>query len=73
MDEYKRYRFVKEYVKSENEKIPVGSEITFMNGRIFFNGGMTTPLFTKLFLDLIEEEKKSPNYLKEVPIPYNKV
>lgn len=73
MDDYRRYRFVKEYIKSKNEKIPVNSEITVMNGRVFFNGGMTTPLFTKFFLDLIEVEKKNPNFLKEVPIPYNKV
>ena len=72
-DDYKRYRFVKEYKKSETEKIPVGSEVTIMNGRVYFNGGMTTPLFTKFFLDLIELEKKNSNYLKEVPIPYNKV
>lgn len=72
-DDYRRYRFIKEYKKSETEKIPVGSEITVMNGRVYFNGGMTTPLFTKFFLDLIEAEKDHQNYLREVPIPYNKV
>lgn len=73
MDEYKRYIFIKEYVKSPSEKIPEGSEITYQNGRVFFNGGMQSPFYTKFFTDLIEQEKVKKEYLREIAIPYNKI
>lgn len=43
MNNYRRFKFVKELKKSETEKIPVGSEITVLNDTIYFNGGMITP------------------------------
>lgn len=73
MDNYRRFKFVKEYVKSESEKIPKDSELTVLNDKIFFNGGMVTPANYFLLKGLIESEIKSPNYLEEVPIPRNKI
>lgn len=35
MNNYRRFKFVKELKKSETEKIPVGSEITVLNDTIF--------------------------------------
>lgn len=72
---YRRFRFIKPYIKSETERIPEGSELTIMENRIYFEGGMITPAYYYLMLQLIKDydEGKEPKYLKEVPIPYNKV
>lgn len=73
MNNYKRYKFVKE-LKVKEGTFPVGSEITVMNDRIFYNGGMIQPSFYDLFADLIEYETiKGFKYLREIPIPYNKI
>lgn len=73
MDFYKKFVFVKDFNKSETEKIPSGSELLVLNDKIYFNGGMITPANYFLFNSLIEKEMEHPNYLREVPIPYNKV
>ena len=73
MENYKRYKFVKE-LKVKEGTFAVGSEITVLNDRIYFNGGQIQPAFYDLFYDLIEYETiKGFNYLREVPIPYNKL
>jgi hypothetical protein len=69
---YKRFRFVKPY-KTVDGTIPVGGELTVMNATIFYNGGMLEPSFYDEFKTLIQNEMKKKNYLKEVPIPYNKI
>ena len=69
---YKRWRLVKPFT-CEYGTLPVGSEITILKEAIYFNGGMVNPLFYNFFRDFINHEVKEPNYLKEVPIPYNKV
>ena len=68
---YKRFRFVKPY-KTFDGTIPVGAELTVMNTTIYYNGGMLQPSFYNEFKELILREMKKPNYLKQVPIPYNK-
>lgn len=73
MKNYRRYKFVKEYKKSETEKLPEGSELTVLNGTYYFNGGMVTPANYGFFNKLLAEEKIKSNYLREIPIPYNKV
>lgn len=73
MKNYIRFKFVKELVKSDNERIPVDSELTVLNDTIYFNGGMITPVNYYYFKKLIEDEMKNPNYLKEIPIPVNKL
>lgn len=69
---YKRFRFIKPY-KTFDGTIPVGSELTVMNATIYYNGGMLEPSFYNEFKKLIQKEMKKSFYLKEVPIPYNKV
>ena len=55
------------------ETIPVGSELTILGDRIYFNGGQIMPGLYQLFMGLIRSELKKPHYLKEIPVPYNKV
>lgn len=69
---YKRFKFVKPFT-CEYGTLPADSELTILKEAIYFNGGMVNPLFYNFFRDLINQEVKKPNYLREVPIPYNKV
>lgn len=72
---YKKFIVVKDIgIKGFNNTIKKGSEITVMNDTIYFNDGMVDTMFYDIFRDLIEMElKEGFNYLKEVPILYNKV
>lgn len=70
---YKRFRFVKEFTQPEGT-FKVGDEVTIYEGRVWFNGGMLQPTYRDLLMDLVEyESNEGWNYLREVPIPYNKV
>lgn len=69
---YKRFKFVKPY-KTFDGTIPVGAELTVMKSTIYYNGGMLEPSFYDEFKELILKEMKKPHYLRQVPIPYNKV
>ena len=69
---YKRFRFVKE-LKLPEGTFKVGDEITIMEGHVWFNNGMVQPVYRDLLMDLVEyESNEGWNYLREVPIPYNK-
>lgn len=69
---YKRFKFVKE-LKQPEGTFKVGDEITIMENRVYYNGGMVQPRFVNLLMDLVEyESNEGWNYLKEIPIPYNK-
>lgn len=69
---YKRFIFVKEFTDN-GDKIPVGSELSILNDRVYFNGGQIMPGLHDLFYNLIMSELNKPHYLKEIAIPYNKV
>lgn len=69
---YKRFRFIKPYTSFDGV-IGTGNELTVLNNTIFYNGGMIEPGFYEEFKELIIKEMKKPYFLKEVPIPYNKV
>lgn len=69
---YKRFRFVKPY-KTFDGTIQPGAELTVLNSIIYYNGGMISPAFYDEFKELILKEMKKQHYLREVPIPYNKV
>lgn len=70
---YRRFKVVKEF-SDKDGVIPVGSEITILNDRIYFNGGMISPAYYGLLYDLVEYEiNEGFNYLREVAIPYNKI
>lgn len=72
MNSYRRFRFVKPF-ECQYGKLKAGDEITIMNERLFFNGGIIELQFYNFFMKLIYDEIKNGfNYLKEVPIPYNK-
>ena len=69
---YKRFRFVKE-LKQPEDTFNVGDDITIMEGRVWFNNGMVQPVYRDLLMDLVEyESNEGWNYLREIPIPYNK-
>lgn len=70
---YKRFKFVKEFKQPEGV-LKVNDEVTVMEDKVFYNGGMVQPNYRDLLLDLIEyESNEGWNYLREIPIPYNKV
>jgi hypothetical protein len=69
---YKRFKFVKPY-KAFDGVITPGNELTVLNSTIYYNGGMIEPSFYEEFKELVQKEMKKSFYLKEVPIPYNKV
>lgn len=69
---YKRFKFVRPYPSIEGV-IGVGNELTVMNSNIYYNGGMIEPSFYNEFKELIQQEMNKPHFLKEVPIPYNKI
>lgn len=73
MKDYRRFKFVKELTVKEGT-FPVNATITIMGNRIFYNDGPIQPQFYDLFYDLIEYElNEGFNYLREIPIPYNKI
>lgn len=70
---YKRFKIVKEFKQPEGA-LKVGDEITVMESRVYYNGGMVKPAYRDLLLDLVEYElNEGFIYLREIPIPYNKV
>lgn len=69
---YRRFEFVKDLKKSDNEILRKGDEIRIYNNIIYFNGGQVTPLAYGFLRDLLNQEMVKPNYLRETPIPYNK-
>ena len=69
---YKRFKFVKPFI-DKGEIIPVGSELTVLGDRIYFNGGQIMPGLYRLFMELVQSELDKPHYLREIPVPYNKV
>ena len=72
---YKRLIVTKD-VGAERIEQPTkkGSDLTIMNDTIYFNGGMVDNMFYDIFRDLIDQELRDGfHFLKEIPIPYNKV
>ena len=73
MDAHVRYRFMKP-VQCADGVLKPGDEITIINGRVYFNGGMVMPAFYDFLMGLIKRCETDPNFtaLRRVPIPYNK-
>lgn len=70
---YKRFKFVKE-LKQPEGTFKAGDEVTIMEGRVWYNNGMVQPTYRDLLMDLVEYESINGwKYLREIPIPYNKV
>jgi hypothetical protein len=70
---YRRFEFVKDFKKSENEVLRKGDEIRLYNNLIYFNGGQVTPAAYTFLSEFLAKEMVKPDYLRETPIPYNKV
>lgn len=69
---YKRFKFVKDFQQPEGT-FPKGGEVTIMENRVWYNNGMIQNAYAELLMDLVEYESINGwNYLREVPIPYNK-
>lgn len=69
---YKRFKFVKPFSCPLGE-IDAGHELTVLSGQIYYDGGLMVQQYRDFFQDFICAEMEKPNYLREVPIPYNKV
>lgn len=69
--ENKLFKVAKE-IENNGERIPVGTEISIVNNIIYVNGFQLMPGLYNMFYKLIKDELKSPNYLIEHVIPYNK-
>lgn len=74
----KRFVFVKDFTNGAGEKIKRGTVIDIMDNNILmesntFGGQVIDPVLYNNLHDFIEEEYMHPNYLKEVPVPYNKI
>lgn len=69
--ENKLFKVVKE-IEDNGEKLPIGTEISIINNVIYVNGYQLMPGLYNMFYQLIQGELKSPNYLRECVIPYNK-
>lgn len=74
MSNYVRYRIIKPIVLSPEEVLKPGDEITVMNGRIYYNGGLIMPAFYNFLKELVMRCEEDPNFtsMRRIPIPYNK-
>lgn len=70
--EQKRYIFIKEYT-TQYGTIPEGSQIDYVRGTYYINGGMCTPSSNEMFGRIINDSNLKKEYLREVAIPYNKI
>ena len=72
MQNYRRFKLIQEYT-CEDGTLPVGSDIDVLGDRIMFNGGMIEPQYYRLLYKLITDPELSKKYIREVPVPYNKI
>jgi hypothetical protein len=72
MNYYKRYRLTKDYTCPDGTLL-AGSDIDVFGDKIMFNGGMIQPQYYQTLKELITVDELRKEYIREVPIPYNKV
>lgn len=70
--EYRRFRLIQDYVCSDGTLV-AGSDIDVLGDRIMFNGGMIQPQYYEVLRELITNKELSSKYVREVPVPYNKI
>lgn len=70
--EQKRYVFIKPYT-THCGTIPENSELTLFRGFYHINGGRVLQAYNKYIDALLNDVSLKREYLKEVPIIFNKV
>ena len=73
----KRFVFIKDFTIGSGATINKGTTIDIVDQNIFmesntFGGQVIDPYMYDSLHKFIEDEYRHPNYLKEVPVPYNK-
>ncbi len=73
----KRFVFVKDFSNVAGGIINAGTTIDIVGQNIFmesntFGGQVIDPYMYESLHKFIEQEYARPNYLREVPVPYNK-
>lgn len=74
----KRFKFIKDYNDLGGGTIKKGTLIEVIDNNIFMQsgtyGGQILDKYTyESIVRFIEKETKSPNFLREIPVEYNKV
>ena len=79
---FKSFVFVKPFYNQSGESIPTGTQIDIVDDKIFMSyntgGSQVAPAMYESLHKFIEDEyayeqaHHKPNYLKEIPVPYNK-
>lgn len=69
---YRRFKLIQDYVCTDGTLV-AGSDIDVLGDRIMFNGGMIQPQYYGVLMELITNPELSKKYVREVPIPYNKL
>lgn len=72
MNSYKRFRLIRDYECSDGTLL-AGSDIDLLGDRILYNGGMIQPQYYSILMHIITDTELSKKYLREIPIPYNKL
>lgn len=70
--EQKRFVFVKPF-RNHCGEIVEGAELTLFRGFYYINGGMILPAYVKYIEEILNNENLKREYLKEIPIIYNKL
>lgn len=73
----KRFVFIKDFTIGAGATINKGTTIDIVDQNIFmesntFGGQVIDPYMYESLHRFIEDEYRKPNYLKEIPVPYNK-
>ena len=73
----KRFVFTKDFDNGVGGVIEKGTTIDIVGQNIFMEnktmgGQVLDPYFYESLHDFIEQEYAHPNYLREIPVPYNK-
>jgi hypothetical protein len=70
--DYRRFKLIQDYTCSDGTLV-AGSDIDVLGDRIMFNGGMIQPQYYDVLRELITNPELSKKYIREVPVPYNKI
>ena len=71
---YKKFVFLKPFV-FEGQTLPQNTILTVVNDKIYVNDGQITPVYYRIFEDIIADYMSGVDktLIKEIVIPYNKI